>query len=455
VTKLSARACPVSGPNLRTDRSGWRFETRLERVGFEAPASQAEVSGATVRLALSGPLSGPPRGEAEIAGARLSDTAPMRRFEPLTLAGRLELADDVWRGPLGLSDAAGARPVATLQVRHDLATASGHADIAARRLVFAKGGLQPKDLSPIGADMVSEADGMVAFEGVVDWRPQGLTSAGRFTTRDFAFRSPFGQVRGARADIRLTSLAPLLSAPSQPVGADSVDWILPLTSVTGALALRADAIHLDHAEAKVSGGEARLDAMDLPYDRALGVSGVVRIDRLDLAALIDRFNLSDKLTVQARISGAVPFSSKGGALRVTGGRLYAVGPGRISVRPEALAGAVSSGGAAGGANVQGFAVQALQDLAFDKLEAEVDSQPMGRLGVLFRINGRHDPPKGGDVRVGLFDVLRGRALSAPIDLPKGTEVNLTLDTSLNFDELLAAYAGRDHSESVQRAPAKP
>ncbi len=105
--------------------------------------------------------------------------------------------------------------------------------------------------------------------------------------------------------------------------------------------------------------------------------------------------------------------------------------------------------------MQGFAYQALQDLAFDKLEAQVASRPMGRLGVIFRIQGRHDPPKGGEVRIGVFDLLRGQALDKPLDLPKGTGVNLTLDTSLNLDELLAAYAGAAHSDAVQPAAAKP
>jgi len=43
----------------------------------------------------------------------------------------------------------------------------------------------------------------------------------------------------------------------------------------------------------------------------------------------------------------------------------------------------------------------------------------------------------GDSRV---DIINGTALYKPIALPSGTPIDLTLDTSLNFDELLKSYA---------------
>ena len=51
-----------------------------------------------------------------------------------------------------------------------------------------------------------------------------------------------------------------------------------------------------------------------------------------------------------------------------------------------------------------------------------------------------------DQRVGMLGG-RGTAFNRPIPLPSGTPVDLTLDTSLNFDDLMAAYARR--SDPVQ------
>ena len=81
----------------------------------------------------------------------------------------------------------------------------------------------------------------------------------------------------------------------------------------------------------------------------------------------------------------------------------------------------------------------MENLAFEQLEAGVNSTDKGRLGILFHIKGEHDPKVAEKARVGILDLLRGRAFDKRIALPAKTPVDLTLDTSLNFDELLAAW----------------
>jgi len=88
--------------------------------------------------------------------------------------------------------------------------------------------------------------------------------------------------------------------------------------------------------------------------------------------------------------------------------------------------------------VQDFAYQAMENLAFQSLSAEVASRPEGRLGVVFQIAGRHDPPQRQEARIPISALLKGDAFNQRIPLPSGTPINLTLDTSLNFDELAKA-----------------
>ena len=90
-------------------------------------------------------------------------------------------------------------------------------------------------------------------------------------------------------------------------------------------------------------------------------------------------------------------------------------------------------------DVQDFAYQALENLAVDSMTADIDSVDNGRLRIVFHIKGRSDPPKPQEARVGLFDLLRGTAFDKPVPLPSGTPIDLTLETSLNFDELLKSY----------------
>jgi hypothetical protein len=98
--------------------------------------------------------------------------------------------------------------------------------------------------------------------------------------------------------------------------------------------------------------------------------------------------------------------------------------------------------------IQDFAYQAMENLHFDSLEAGVNSHD-GRLGVLFHIKGEHDPKVVEQARVGIAELLSGKAFQRRIPLPARTPVDLTLDTSINFDELLAAWKRRWQDEAPQ------
>jgi hypothetical protein len=106
----------------------------------------------------------------------------------------------------------------------------------------------------------------------------------------------------------------------------------------------------------------------------------------------------------------------------------------------------------GSAAFQDLAYDALENLAYDVMQVAVDSRPGGRLGMIFKINGEYDPAVAQPARISIFDLLRGQAFNKDIPLPKGTPVNLTLDTSINFDELLASYMEFNRSRSTRSDP---
>jgi hypothetical protein len=83
----------------------------------------------------------------------------------------------------------------------------------------------------------------------------------------------------------------------------------------------------------------------------------------------------------------------------------------------------------------------MENLAFDTLTATINSLPGGRLGVLFHIKGRSDPPKKQVLRVGVDELLDRSFMDKPQPLPSGTKVDLTLDTSLNLDQLIDDFTG--------------
>ena len=86
--------------------------------------------------------------------------------------------------------------------------------------------------------------------------------------------------------------------------------------------------------------------------------------------------------------------------------------------------------------MEDLAYQAMENLAFDTLTADVDSQDGGRLGVRFHMVGRHDPPQRQELRLTLSELISRQFLNRTLPLPSGTGIDLTLDTTLNANQLV-------------------
>jgi hypothetical protein len=77
--------------------------------------------------------------------------------------------------------------------------------------------------------------------------------------------------------------------------------------------------------------------------------------------------------------------------------------------------------------------------------------------VLFHIVGRHDPPQRQEITLSWLDLIRRRFMGRRLPLPSDTGVDLTLDTTLNLDDLLSDYGDYERLRSsppVQRRDVK-
>lgn len=441
---LSGQLCPTDKPLLSFGGGGWGVVGAAKGVAAQAPGLQVRVSDGAGAVSLGG------AGErltvrADIATATLSDLAPAVRFRPLALQGRAALAHDLWTA--AITAAAGGRQVAQATLRHDGRSGAGRADLDTGMLTFAEGGLEPARLSPLASALGAPATGQARFVGHVAWTPAGSTSGGVLTVPSLDFKSPAGAVSGLSGTVTFASLAPLVAAPGQRLHVARIDSLVPLTDVEASLALDASGLHVTEGQAAVGGGTVRVASLDVPLGTAAPIRGDLALEGVQLHDLVEASPFGDKVDLTAKVSGRIPFTAEGSKVRVTGGALRAVEPGRLSIQRSALSSVAAQGGAvappataAPTDTFTDFAYQAMEDLAFDTLEASVNSQADGRLGVLFHIVGRHDPPQKQEIRLSLMDLIRKRFLDRPLPLPSGTQVNLTLDTSLNLDDLLADYA---------------
>lgn len=451
VTDTKGRLCAETGqPFFISDDAGWRLNAAWTGASARFEQGESTIAGANGRIALSGDASGPRSGRMDLDRALLSDLQPAPRFLPINLNGSMNLAGQEWAGVLGLTIR--NRRFASLALRHAMDTGAGQAAIDAAALSFDPATFQPTDISPLLASFGTRVRGPMSFTGRVSWNTQGIESDGRLRVMNVDLQTWLGAVRGASGDLALTSLMPVTLAPSQIVTIDRLDRLVPLEQATARFSLDPMTLHLESATASMAGGRVSLDPLSFSFAPGSTTEGTLRLQNVDLTPLLAAAGLAERVKVLGRIGGVIPFTSGPEGLRFANGRVAAEGPGRMSIAREALTAAVGTGagGEAPPGAVQDFAYQALENLAFDQLDGMVNSLPNGRLGVLLHVKGEHDPAVGREPRVGVLDLLRGRAFDKPLPLPKGTPIDLTLDTSLNLDELLASYYG---SSSGAAAPA--
>ena len=90
-----------------------------------------------------------------------------------------------------------------------------------------------------------------------------------------------------------------------------------------------------------------VEPLSIPLDPTQPFSGVIVLERVQLGEVVSDAGLDDKVELDAVVSGRLPFVSDPKAgVRITGGSLQAVQPGRLSIQREVLTDVNAGGGAA-------------------------------------------------------------------------------------------------------------
>jgi hypothetical protein len=443
------RLCPAREPMLTAAVGRWTIVGRAEDASAKVPSFEAGLSGGAGSLRLEG--RGQDLGaELVVDQVKVTDLAKPLRFHPVTASGRASLAKDVLSGGGDIKTPKGVH-LAHADFRHEVTAMEGGMTISAPALTFARGALQPSQLTPLTAALGEPAFGKLAFEGRFDWAGSKTTSRGRLSAEDLSFRSAAGPVTGFTGAMAFTSLQPLVGASVGPLKADRVAGVVPLTDVSALVKVDHDMATVTAGQGSVGGGQVRINATaSLAADQA--VKGEVIMDGVQVHDLVASSPFSDKMSLTAQVSGALPFHMSGGKLRIANGAAMADGPGRLSIsRATFNPGGVEVGPATKD-NLSTFGYQAMSDLAFETLSATIDSQADGKLRMVFHLAGKYDPPAKKELRLTWRDLLSRDVLNRPMPLPSNTRVNLTLDTTLNLDNLIESQHALEQqlgSASVQ------
>ena len=425
---------PPNRPLLTGEGIAWTLTGQARNASADLPLATVHAENIVAGLKFDGE-GAPLKGTATITAAQIVDRAPTLRFKPILGTGTASLANGVWTGRFAATDPK-KNALGETTFTHTMATGLGTAHINAPKLTFGLDKLQPGDLSPLLVAF-RRAEGSAALTGDIDWSKDGITSRGKLTVNALDFMTPLGKAHAVKSEINFTSLLPPVSAPGQALSISRIDWTLPFSAVDVRFGFSPTAIQLAKADTDIAQGHVSLGAINISLADPGRIAGTAEIKGVELNSLVTASNLGTKAKLEGKVSGKIPFVMGPDGFRITNGHVAADGPGRLSVSRSLWA----QGDAALTSNaVQDFAYQALEHLAFEQMSAELNSVANGRLQVVFHIKGRSDPPTRQVAEVAVTDIINGTALYKPIPLPSGTPIDLTLDTSLNFDELLKSYA---------------
>ncbi|HKU65377.1 MAG TPA: YdbH domain-containing protein [Rhizomicrobium sp.] len=425
---------PPQQPLLTGEGIGWTLSGQARNASADLPLASVHAENIAAKLDFDGE-GAPLRGTATVTAGQVQDRAASLRFKPLLGTGTASLAKGIWTGRFAATDLK-HNALGEAAFTHTMATGTGTAHIHAPHIAFAPNRQQPADLSPLLVGL-RNAEGSAAFAGDINWTRDTITSQGKLTIAALDFMTVLGKAHAVKSEIAFTSLLPPATASGQGLTISRIDWTIPFSAVDVRFAFSPATIQIAKADTDIAEGHASLGAINISLADPGHVAGAVQITSVSLNSLVTASNLSSKVKLEGKVSGRIPFEISPEGFRITNGHVAADGPGRLSVNRSLWA----QGDAAINSNaVQDFAYQALENLAFDQMSADLNSVANGRLNVVFHIKGKSAPPKPQVAEVAIADIVNGTAMYKPIPLPSGTPIDLTLDTSLNFDELLKSYA---------------
>ncbi|HEY6816421.1 MAG TPA: YdbH domain-containing protein [Croceibacterium sp.] len=312
---------------------------------------------------------------------RLQDRINPRRFEPLVARGAtLTLADNAITAEALLREPTTDRAVNTVALRHDLATGSGHADLAVAGLTFDER-FQPTLLTPNALGVVASVAGTITGTGRIDWNEQGITSSGRFSSEALDFAAAFGPVQGASGTIEFTDLLGLTTAPNQRLRVRSINPGIEVADGEIGIELRnGEVLALTGATWPFMGGLLTMQPVELRIGATEERRYVLEIEGLDAAQFVAYMEL-ENMAASGTFDGTVPlvFDAAGNG-HVVGGLLLSRPPGgNVSYVGQLTYEDMGP--------IPNFAFNALRSLDYSQMRVALDGDLIGEIVTRVRMDG--------------------------------------------------------------------
>ncbi len=268
----------------------------------------------------------------ELAGdIRVSDTAAVPRFEPLTdSAASLTVRQGIVSAHATLTEPKSQKAVTAVDLIHDLGSGRGHAGLQVRDLFFGKS-LQPEAITPLTLGLVANVQGSISGDGTIDWTRDKVTSGGRFSTDSLDFAAAFGPVSGLSGTVVFDDLLALTTPAGQVVHLALVNPGTEVKDGTITYRLLADRrVAVETGHWPFAGGDLSLDPATLDFGQRVVRRLTFRLTALDAARFVEQLKLQD-LAATGLFDGTLPIEFDETGARIVGGHIVArPGGGRLA-----------------------------------------------------------------------------------------------------------------------------
>ncbi len=235
----------------------------------------------------------------------------------------------------------------------------GQVEAASKVLSFAPDGLQPAQISPLLADL-EDVRGTVTASARLAWPRNPAQEQGKLTVSGLSFGGP-AEVEGLDLSLALSNLLPPASQAGQRLTVRRLEAGVPVEDIEIDFSLDPKP-QLDVAKGGFDLGGARWYIDPVQLDPAAERNRIVLgTEALDLATFFRLIGV-DGLSGSGTLKGSLPVVFAEGDVIVDDGRFEALGPGRLSIRFEALRSAL-----AGGGETVELAIKALEDFHYETL----------------------------------------------------------------------------------------
>lgn len=259
---------------------------------------------------------------------RMEDRVNPDRFNPLIARDAvLTLENNLITAAALLREPASDRAIGQVDLRHDLSSGSGSADLAVAGILF-DGVLQPTMLSELARGIVADVRGTVKGTGRIDWNERGVTSSGRFSSDSLDLAAAFGPVRGASGTVVFTDLVGLTTARDQRIRIASVNPGIEANNGEVVFEMRGgEVLSLKSGVWPFLGGTLTMRPVEIRFGEAEVRRYVLEMEGLDAALFVQRMELNN-LSATGTFDGTIPivFNELGNG-HVEGGLLISRPPG--------------------------------------------------------------------------------------------------------------------------------